>query len=216
MWSFVHQSSSIVNSRMQSRQDLQVLLRIGVLSVFRNLSAHARPLLLRLPDLNPLFGRKVLAELREGVSSKAKPIQQRAILDRIEHYLVIGSRKVQNTQAVDVRLVSWRRVYSVYTTLDQAARQCRQRVTSVDRDCAVLRFHPLPLALRVQDLQRCYRLAEQQRYGTEVRVAGPVQVAYLLVLFGAARCIVHVPKVVFPLHVIQVVPDQLVLVGELQ
>jgi hypothetical protein len=47
-------------------------------------------------------------------------------------------------------------------------------------------------------------------------MAGAIQVADKFILFGAARGIVHIPQVVFPLDVVLVVADELVFVGEFE
>lgn len=47
-------------------------------------------------------------------------------------------------------------------------------------------------------------------------MAGAVKLADLLVLFWAARGIVHIAQVVFALDVVLVVTDELVLVRELE
>lgn len=79
------------------------------------------------------------------------------------------------------------------TRLDQPARQRRQRITGVDRNSAILRLHPLPLALGIEDLESCHGLAEEKRHCAKVGVAGAVELADLFVLFGASRGIMHVP-----------------------
>lgn len=192
---------------MQPRQDLQVLLLVDVLPVASDLGADPRALLLRLADLDPLLSREVLSELGERIGGKAQTVQQGAVLDRVEDHVVVRAREVQDAQAVDVRLVRGRRVHAVHAGLDQPARQRSQRVARVDRDGAVLRLDPLPLARRVLDLQRRYRLSEQQRHRAKVRVPRPVQVADQLVLLGAPRRVVHVAQMVLPLYIVQMVPD---------
>lgn len=77
-------------------------------------------------------------------------------------------------------------------------------------------YHPLPVPLAVEDLQPTHGLAEEQGDGAQVRMAGDVQLADLLVLVAGARGVVHVPQVVLAADVVLVVADQLVLVGELE
>lgn len=55
---------------------------------------------------------------------------------------------------------------TVNARLDVTARKRRQGVTSVDGDGTVLRLHPFPVALRIQDLQGCDGLAEEQCQGS--------------------------------------------------
>lgn len=131
-----------------------------VLPIIRYLRRHPRALLLRLPRLDPLLRRKMLAQLRERIRGKAQAVEQWAVLDRIQHNVVVGPRKVQHPQTVNVRLVRRRRVHAVYARLDQPARQRRQGVARVDRDRPVLRLHPPPPTRRVLDLQRGDRLSE--------------------------------------------------------
>lgn len=102
------------------------------------------------------------------------------------------------------------------TRLDQPAREGRQRITGVDRNRAILGLHPFPVPLGIEDLESRYRLAEEEGYGAQVCVPGAVELADLLVLFGAAGGIMHVPQVVFALDIVLVVADELVFVGKLQ
>lgn len=113
-------------------------------------------------------------------------------------------------------LVGRRRVDAVDARLDVAARERREGVARVDRDGAVLRLDPFPAALGVENLQGRDGLPEQQRQRAQVRVPGNVELGQALVLLGAARRVVHVAQVVLALDVVLVVPDQLVLVGELE
>lgn len=118
--------------------------------------------------------------------------------------------KIQDTESVNVRLVRGRSMHAMHARLDVPARQRRQRVARVDGDGRVLRLDPLPLAFRVENLQRTHRLSEQQRYAAQVRMAGAVQLAHFLVVLGAARCVVHVPQVVLALVVVEMVTYELV------
>ena len=96
------------------------------------------------------------------------------------------------------------------------ASQSLQRVADVDRDGLVLRLDPLPLLLRVQDLQSSDRLAEEKRDAAQVSVAWRVELADLLMNLRRARRIVHVAKMVFTLDVVLVLFDELIFVGEFE
>lgn len=115
-----------------------------------------------------------------------------------------------------MRLVLRGRVHAVHAALEVPARERAQGVADVHRDGGVLRLDPLPLVLRVQDLQGRDGLAEEQREGPEVGVARHVHAAHLLVLLRAPRRVVHVAQVVLAFLVVEVVLDELLLVLELQ
>lgn len=76
---------------MQTRDNLQVLRGISVLSIVGNLSFLSAPLLLRLSNLDPLLCCQMLSELRKGVLSQSQFVEQRTVLDRIEDDMVVGS-----------------------------------------------------------------------------------------------------------------------------
>lgn len=124
--------------------------------------------------------------------------------------------KVQNSQPIDMSLVRGRSMHTVDARLDQSSSQSRERITGVDGDGAVLGLDPLPVALRVEDLQSGNRLAEQKRDGAQVGVAGRVELSNLRVVLGAPGSVVHVAKVVLSLDVVVMFADELVLVGELE
>lgn len=107
-------------------------------------------------------------------------------------------------------------MHTMDTRLDETTRQSSQGITGVNRDGPVLRTHPLPLALGVEDLQRGNRLAEEKSEGSQVCMAGAIQIAYVFVDFLAARCVVHVAKVVFAFDIVLMVTDELVFVWELE
>jgi len=54
---------------------------------------------------------------------------------------------------------------------EEVASQSLQRIADVDRDGIVLRLDPLPLLLRVQDLQSSNRLTEQKCDTSKIGVA---------------------------------------------
>jgi hypothetical protein len=98
--------------------------------------------------------------------------------------------------------------------LKEVASQSLQSVANVDRDSLVLRLDPLPLLLRIQNLQSSNWLAEEKRDTAQVSVAWRVELADLLVNLRRARRIVHVAKMVFTLDVVLMLFDELVFVGE--
>lgn len=113
-------------------------------------------------------------------------------------------------------LIRWRCMHTMDTRLDKPTRQSRQGITSVDRDGPILRTHPLPLALRVKDLQSCNGLAEKQSDSSQVGMAGAVQIADSSVLVCTAGCVVHVAEMVFAFGVVLVIADELVFVWEVE
>jgi hypothetical protein len=100
--------------------------------------------------------------------------------------------------------------------LEEVASQSLQSVANIDRDSLVLRLDPLPLLLRVQNLQSSDGLAEEKRNATQVSVAWRVQLADLLVDFWRARRIVHVAEVVFAFDVVLMLFDELIFVGQFE
>lgn len=58
----------------QTRNDLQILLRVYVFAINRDLGALRLPLLLSLADLDPLLSSEVLAQLGEGVGGFAQAL----------------------------------------------------------------------------------------------------------------------------------------------
>jgi hypothetical protein len=113
-------------------------------------------------------------------------------------------------------LIIRRGVDAMNRRLEEVASQSLQRVADVDRDGLVLRLDPLPLLLRVQNLQSSNWLAEEKRDTAQVSVAWRVEFADLLVNLRGARRIVHVAKMVFTLDVVLMLFDELVFVGEFE
>ena len=113
-------------------------------------------------------------------------------------------------------LIVRRGVYAVDRRLEEVARQSLQSVADVDRDGLVLRLDPLPLSLRVQNLQSSDGLAEEKRDASQVGVAWRVELTDLLVDFWGAGCVVHVAEVVFACDVVLVVSDELVFVRQFE
>jgi hypothetical protein len=107
-------------------------------------------------------------------------------------------------------------MHTVNAGFDQATRERSQGIAGVDRDGPVLGSHPLPLSFGVENLKGSYRLSEKQSHSSQVSVAGTIQLADLLVLLGAASCVVHVAQVVLTLDVVLVVFDQLILIRKLK
>lgn len=62
----------------------------------------------------------------------------------------------------------------VDTGFDQTPSQGCQCIAGVDSNCTVLWTNPLPLALRVEDLERRDWLSEKQSNGTQVGVTSTV------------------------------------------
>jgi len=98
--------------------------------------------------------------------------------------------------------------------LEEVASQSLQRIADVDCDGLVLRLDPLPLLLRVQDLQGGNRLAEQKCDTSKIGMAWRVKLANLCVEFRRTSSVVHVSEMILSLDVVLVVFDQLVFVGE--
>lgn len=102
------------------------------------------------------------------------------------------------------------------TRLDKSTRQSRQSITSINSDGPILGLDPFPLTLRVEDLQCCHRLTEQECQGAQVCVSGDVQGAKLLVFFLATGGVVHITEVVFSLDIVLVGANELVFVREFE
>ena len=113
-------------------------------------------------------------------------------------------------------LIRRRRMHTMNARLDKPTRQRRQGITGVDRDGSILRTHPLPLALRVKNLQSCNGLAEEQSDCSQIGMAGTVQIADSLVLLCTAGCVVHVAEMVFTFDIVLVIADELVFVWEVE
>ena len=113
-------------------------------------------------------------------------------------------------------LIRRRRMHTMNARLDKPTRQRRQGITGVDRDGSILRAHPLPLALRVKNLQSCNGLAEEQSDCSQIGMAGTVQIADSLVLLCTAGCVVHVAEMVFTFDIVLVIADELVFVWEVE
>jgi hypothetical protein len=115
-----------------------------------------------------------------------------------------------------MRLIVRRRVNTMNRRLEEVTSQSLQRVADVDRDGLVLRLDPLPLLLRVQNLQSSDGLAEEERDAAQVSVAWRIELADLLVDFRGAGCVVHVAEMVFAFNVVLVVSDELIFVGDFE
>ena len=113
-------------------------------------------------------------------------------------------------------LIVRRGVDTMNRRLEEVASQSLQRVADVDRDGLVLRLDPLPLLLRIQNLQSSNGLAEEKRDTAQVGVTRRVELANLLVNLRRARCVVHVAKMVFTLDVVLVLFDELIFVGQFE
>lgn len=136
--------------------------------------------------------------------------------------LVLGSfeddlpRKIEHTQAINMRLVCGWGVDSVDARFDQTASESRQGIAGVDRDSSILWTYPFPFSLRVEDLESSHGLSEEQCHGSKIGMTGAVQASDFLVLLFAACSIVHVAKVILSFDVILVVTDELVFIGKLE
>lgn len=124
------------------------------------------------------------------------PLQKRRI-DSVEDEVILRTGKIEQTQPVDVALVLGGQRDAVDGRLDVVARQEAEGVTRVDRQAAVQRLGPLPVArLVVLDLEGRHGLAEQQRDGAQVRVARrPEAVGQLADLLLVEPAVLHVPQV---------------------
>lgn len=115
--------------------------------------------------------------------------------------------KIQHPETINMSLVVRRRMYPMNGRLEEVARQSLQRIANIDRDRFVLRLDPFPLALRIQDLQRSNRLTEQKRNAPEISVARRVELADLSIELWRTSGVVHVPKMIFAFHIVDVVFD---------
>jgi hypothetical protein len=106
-----------------------------------------------------------------------------------------------------MRLIIRWRVHTMNRRLEEITSQSLQSVADVDRDGLVLRLDPLPLLLRIQDLQSGDGLAEEKCDAAQVGMAGRVELANLIVDVRGAGCVVHVAEVVFAFDVVLVVFD---------
>lgn len=68
----------------------------------------------------------------------------------------------------------------------------------------------------IQDLKPTHGLAEQERDGAQISVAGGVHLPDQLILFRRPRGVVHVSQVVLALDVVLVLPDELILIVEFE
>jgi hypothetical protein len=73
-------------------------------------------------------------------------------------------------QTVNVSLVIRRRVNAVDGRLEEVASEGLERIANIDCDGLVLWLYPLPLLLRIQDLQSSNRLAEEKCDTSEISV----------------------------------------------
>lgn len=112
-------------------------------------------------------------------------------------------------------LIFWWGGYAVNGAADVASGEEIERVTGVDRNGAILRLDPLPLArLVVLDLEGGDGLTEQKRERSKVGMATSPK-AELRVLLGRELGVLHVPKVVLALLLVAVDLLQVVL-GKLE
>lgn len=81
------------------------------------------------------------------------------------------------------------------TRFQEPVRQETQAIRDIDRDTSRIRLDPLPLLTRRADLQRRDGLSEQEREGTEIRVALDPDVVEQGVLAGGAFVVFHVAQV---------------------
>jgi hypothetical protein len=115
-----------------------------------------------------------------------------------------------------VRLVIRRSVDAVNARLQVSTSHSRKCITNIDRDGLILRLHPLPLTLRVLDLQRRDRLSVQKGYRPKVCMARRVKISNSMILFDTPGGVMHVPHMILALDVILMLTDELVFVWELQ
>lgn len=81
----------VVHLSLQTRNDIKITLAVGEFPILGDLDVLVATLLLRLPDLDPLFHREMLAKFRKGILSEAETLQHRAVVNGIEKNVVIGS-----------------------------------------------------------------------------------------------------------------------------
>lgn len=95
----------IVNRSMKPGQNLQVLRLMHVLAILSDLGPRRLPLLLRLADSDPILGGEMFAKFSEDVRGHSQSCQQRTVLQRVQNNMIVGPGKVQDPEAVDMRLV---------------------------------------------------------------------------------------------------------------
>ena len=122
----------------------------------------------------------------------------------------------KHAKTVNVSLVVRRCVDAVDGRLEEVSSQSLQRIADVDSDGLVLRLDPLPLLLRVQDLQSGNGLAEEKCDASKISVTWRVKLADLRVELRRASSVVHVSEMIFSLDVVLVVFDQLIFIGEFE
>lgn len=135
---------------------------------------------------------------------------------KAKHRWAILPSKVEDAEAVHVSLIVRWGVYAVHTRLEVVTSQSLESVADVDGNSLVLRLNPLPLVLRVQNLQSSDGLSEKKRDTAEISVARRVKLADLAVQLWRASLVMHVAEVIFALHIVLVVFDELVFVFELK
>ena len=124
---------------------------------------------------------------------QTQPLEQRTI-NNLQVQIVRRPQKVQQPQPIKMRLIRRRRHHAMHARLQVPVRPELQHVRDVHRDAPRVRLHPLPTAVRRQDLQRRDRLPEQQRQRPEVRVTLRVHVLEFGVFLRRARVVDHVAE----------------------
>lgn len=76
---------------MESRQNLHILVLVGVFAILCDLGCLCPSLLLGLAKLNPLLHGQVLTELCELVGLETELVQDGAVLDWVEKNVVVWS-----------------------------------------------------------------------------------------------------------------------------
>lgn len=89
-------------------------------------------------------------------------------------------------------LIFWRRVNAMNTALKVPSSKVAQSIADIDRNSSILRLYPLPLILRVKNLQRSHWLSEQKCKGSKIGVARSIDGANSLVFFRRSLRVVHV------------------------
>lgn len=84
------QTPSVMDLGMQTRNDLEILLVVNILSLSRDGRALRLALLLLLPHLDPLLGGEVLPQLGEGVGRLAEALEEGAV-EGVEDDIVVWS-----------------------------------------------------------------------------------------------------------------------------
>jgi len=92
----------VMDLRMKARENLQILFAVLILAILGDLRASRTPLLLRLADLDPLLGREVLPQLREDVAREPQPVEQRAVLDGVQDYVVVRPAHSLDTRSLSL------------------------------------------------------------------------------------------------------------------